>query len=69
MDTTLRQQILFDKLYSDLGIYEAKYKQERNFSMNTQKQVDSSITEAIILEIKNQISELEKEIEKQNNLN
>lgn len=52
----LRKKILLDKLNSDLAIFTAKLEAERRFSLNNQIMVQSVITEAIVNEIKKQIS-------------
>lgn len=57
---SLREEILLDKLNSDLNILKAKLKAERGFCMNTQKMVDSQITQAQIEEVKKQIKEIHK---------
>ncbi len=55
MSLQLRREILYDKLHSDLNILKAKLKAEQSFSMNTQKIVDSKITQAQIEEVERQI--------------
>lgn len=60
MSLSLRQEILLDKLNSDLSILKAKLKAERGFCMNTQKMVDSQITQAQIEEVEKQIKEIQK---------
>lgn len=52
----LRKKILLDKLNSDLAIFTAKLEAERRFSLNNQIMFQSVITEAIVNEIKKQIS-------------
>jgi len=58
-ELSLRKKILLDKLNSDLAILTAKLEAERRFALNTQMMVQSQITEAIIKEIKKQISLVE----------
>lgn len=62
-ELSLRKKILLDKLNSDLAIFTAKFEAERRFSLNTAMIVQAQITEAIIEEIKKQISLVETSTE------
>lgn len=57
---SLRTEILYDSLVSQLEIKEATYNQQRNFPMNTQMQCNSVVTEAEIKAIRKQIARIKK---------
>ena len=58
---TLRQEILLDKLQSDLLIYRAKFLKEKNYVLNPGMVVTASATLVMIEEIERQICEITEE--------